>query len=226
MWGFSGVFITFAPEISEISNMKRCFYAVLMLIALVTFVGCKHVETYGDKKEAERKAISEFIAERGITVITEEKFQEQGDVTNLENNEYVYLTNKGIYMQIIHPGGGEELPEGNSYLVCRFMEYDIMAEDTMAINNTNEYAAIWDRMKVTRSSSTFTGTFESGVMYNTYGAAVPPGWLVPLSYIKPSRNIEESHAKVRIIVPHTQGHNIATTYVSPYFYEITYQLSY
>ena len=71
MWGFSGVFITFAPEISEISNMKRCFYAVLMLIALVTFVGCKHVETYGDKKEAERKAISEFIAERGITVITE-----------------------------------------------------------------------------------------------------------------------------------------------------------
>ena len=117
-----------------------------MLIALVTFVGCKHVETYGDKKEAERKAISEFIAERGITVITEEKFQEQGDVTNLENNEYVYLTNKGIYMQIIHPGGGEELPEGNSYLVCRFMEYDIMAEDTMAINNTNQYAAIWDRM--------------------------------------------------------------------------------
>jgi hypothetical protein len=63
-------------------------------------------------------------------------------------------------------------------------------------------------------------------MYNTYGAAVPSGWLVPLNYIKPSRNIEESHAKVRIIVPHTQGHNVATTYVSPYFYEITYQLSY
>lgn len=225
MWGFCGDFITFAPKFQKRRYMKRIFYAAIMLVAVLV-AGCQSYETYGDKKEKERNAIKQFIAEHAITIISEEKFHEQGDVTNLDDNEYVFFENNGVYMQIIRPGHGELLPEGNSYLICRFEEFDLL-EDTISLrNNTNKYAAIWDRMKVTRTSGTFTGSFESGVMYNTYGAAVPGGWMVPLTYIKPSRNISEEHAKVRLIVPHTQGHSVANSYVNPYYYEITYQLSY
>jgi hypothetical protein len=63
-------------------------------------------------------------------------------------------------------------------------------------------------------------------MYYVYGSAqVPPGWLVPLTYINvgyPEKDGDEI-AKVRLIVPHSQGHTMASSNVTPYFYEITYQ---
>jgi hypothetical protein len=49
--------------------------------------------------------------------------------------------------------------------------------------------------------------------------------MVPLSYIKVGRpqSIEEDCAKVRLIVPHTQGHATASSNVVPFYYVITFQ---
>ena len=63
-------------------------------------------------------------------------------------------------------------------------------------------------------------------MLKAYGSAsVPAGWLVPLAYIKIGRPqaLTEEKAKVRIIVPHSQGHTIAAQDVLPFYYEITYE---
>ena len=63
-------------------------------------------------------------------------------------------------------------------------------------------------------------------MYMAYGSAsVPAGWLVPLSYIRLGRLVEEGDelAKVRLIVPHDQGHSYASQGVYACFYELTYQ---
>jgi hypothetical protein len=63
-------------------------------------------------------------------------------------------------------------------------------------------------------------------MLSVYGtASVPAGWLVPFSYIKVGRakTLTDEKAKVRLIVPHSQGHTIAAQDVLPFYYEITYE---
>ena len=72
---------------------------------------------------------------------------------------------------------------------------------------------------------TSTATFVSGAMYSTYGTSVPSGWLVPLSYINVGRQSrpDEEIARVKLIVPHSQGQSYASQNVYPCFYDITYQ---
>ena len=63
-------------------------------------------------------------------------------------------------------------------------------------------------------------------MYMVYNkTSVPSGWIVPLSYVNLGRQVsaDEGIAKVRLIVPHSQGQTDATSNVYPCFYEITYQ---
>lgn len=64
------------------------------------------------------------------------------------------------------------------------------------------------------------------MMYQFHGSAsVPAGWLVPLNYISVGYPEEDNDeiAKVSLIVPHSQGTADASSSVTPYFYEITYQ---
>ena len=74
-------------------------------------------------------------------------------------------------------------------------------------------------------TGTFTASFTSGVMYTFYGASVPAGWLVPLNYIQVGRpeSITDDCSKVRLIVPHSQGHATASSNVTPYYYVITFE---
>ena len=137
-------------------------------------------------------------------------------------------------MQIVRPGCGTQLQDGESTrLVARFAEYNIL-EDTTTICNNNprlSYSGISvvtlpDIISVSRSGSSFTASFESGLMYKAYSSAsVPSGWLVPLTYVKVGRpqSLTDECAKVRLIVPHSQGHATASSYVTPYYYELTFQ---
>lgn len=197
-----------------------------MIAIVAVLASCNDYETYGDKKEKERNAISKFISDSAITVISEEQFIKQGKTTDLSRNEYVRFDKNGVYMQIVREGCGSMILDGQKLnLVCRFSEFNLLADSVEARNNTAGYASTPDIMYVSRTSSTYTAAFLSGVMYNYYSASVPAGWLVPLSYVKVGRPQSENEdcAKVRLIVPHTQGHATASSYVTPYFYEITYQ---
>ena len=109
-------------------------------------------------------------------------------------------------------------------LLCRFTEMNIN-DTTKGATNAYYYVFTYDRMYVTRTGSTYTATFTQGIMASTYGASVPTGWLAPLPYIKVGRLEKETDelARVRLIVPHTQGHSVASSYVYPYFYDITFQ---
>ena len=81
-------------------------------------------------------------------------------------------------------------------------------------------------MNVRRQGNTYTASFTSGMWLSTYNSeAVPAGLQVPFPYIKVGRprSADDEIAKVRLIVPHTQGHTIASSYVYPYYYEITFQ---
>ena len=205
------------------------------MIALAAVLSsCNDYETYGDKKEKERNAIAKFISDSSIVVISEDQFNQQGYTTNLARNEFVKLDKSGVYMQIVREGCGTKLQDGETTrLVCRFSEFDIL-DDTLTICNNNpdmsyqgkSVVAIPDIIKASRTSGSITGSFESGIMYSVYGStSVPSGWLVPLTYVKVGRpqSLTEECAKVRLIVPHSQGHSNASSYVTPYYYEITFQ---
>lgn len=204
--------------------MKKLAY-ILILIAVV-LTSCNDYETYGDKKEKERNAISKFIADSSFTVISEEEFVKNGYKTDLQRREFVKLDKSGVYMQIVRPGCGDNIKSGESVtLDCRYSEYDILNDSTRTFNNTVGYASVPDRMTVTCTSGTFTASFLSGRMASTYSSSVPAGWLVPLTYIKVGRpqSMDDECAKVRLIVPHTQGHVYASSNVTPFFYTITFQ---
>lgn len=206
--------------------MKRIAYSLLVLAAVMLFASCDDYETYGDKKEKERDAISAFIRDEGIVVINESQFEAQGQTTDTAKNEYVYLAKSGVYMQIVRKGSGSMLEENKQVnLLCRYTEFNI-ADRAMQTYNyfISASTRMPEKMTVTRTGSSYTASFASGVMFSTYGASVPAGWLIPLQYVKVGRqDSDEEIAKVKIIVPHTQGQANATSNVYSCFYTITYQ---
>ena len=204
--------------------MRKLMILLLPLgLLLCMFTSCNDYETYGDKKEKERKAIRQLISDSAFVVITEQQFHEQGNTTSVDKREFVYLENNGVYMQIVTKGCGTPLQDGEtSDLLVRFFERCLL--DTAYVYNTvNPYDV--DIMNVSRNGNTFTASFTSGAWISTYNSGtVPAGFLAPLSYINVGRPRTENDdiARVRLIVPHSQGHSYASSYVYPYYYEISF----
>lgn len=204
--------------------MRKIVYSLLAFTAMLLLASCDDYETYGEKKEKERDAISAFIRNEGLNVISENQFELQGQTTDTAKNEYVYLDKSGVYMQIVRRGSGSMLEENKQVnLLCRYTEYNVMDN---AMQTRNDYSPrSYDKMTVTRTGSSYTASFVSGVMFSTYGASVPAGWLIPLQYVKVGRQDtpDGEIAMVKLVVPHTQGQAYATSSVYPCFYTITYQ---
>ena len=205
--------------------MRKLLFALAALCCISTFVACNDYETYGEKKDKERDAISQFISDSSIVVISEAQFHAQGDSTDVSKNEFVYLNNNGVYMQIVHKGCGEPIPDNKSTtLIMRFYELNIM-DNTQVTNENSPYDP--DFIIVSRSGSTYTASYTTNsLMYQTYSSAsVSSGVMAPFPYVNVGRprSADDQIAKVRLIVPHSQGHSVASSYVYPYYYEISFQ---
>lgn len=217
--------------------MKKTSYLMLLAMVVSLFAACNDYETYSDLKKKERQAISKFLVDSAINVISEKQFEEQGQTTDLKKNQYVLLEKSGVYMQIIRKGCGQQVESGKTVnVLCRFSETNILT-DSMLIRNdivgtiymNGQYIDVSqyvDKMTVQRNGSTFQASFVSGLMQLYHGtSSVPSGWLVPLLYINVGRPLQEGDeiAKVKLIVPHSQGTQTASQSVYPAFYVITYQ---
>lgn len=209
--------------------MKKLSYILLLFIGLMIFQACDNTETYADQKKKERTAISQFIADSAINVISEATFFAQDSTTDVSKNQYVLFESSGVYMQIIRKGCGSKIKSGETASVlARFSEFNILGDSLQLTNNILYYSSVVDKMTVINSYGTFTGSFitNSSVMYSVYGsAAVPSGWLVPFTYINVGRPSSENDeiAKVKLIVPHSQGQTYASSGVYPCYYVITYE---
>ncbi|WP_321479167.1 DUF4827 domain-containing protein [uncultured Bacteroides sp.] len=188
-------------------KLALLFINLLCIAAL--FQACDNTKTYADMLSDEKKAVSEYIKDNNIKVISQDEF-EKDTITNVDENEYVGFSN-GVYMQIVNRGEGDTVKTRDQILV-RFMEYDIMQKDTTIVSNYN--ADNWvDVFNYTSTGTSVSGTFIDGSMSQYYGPNVPSGWLIPLKYIK-------NNAHVKLIVPSKMGHTNASRYVYPYFYDI------
>ena len=224
--------------------LKSLFLPLFALATLLSaFFACNNDDTYADLREKENKQIDSFL-KRGrtlrnadntadlfsvapnIKVISETQFYAQDSTTNVAQNEYVLLAGSGVYLQILRKGTGEKIKQGETLqVICRFTEFDIAA-DTLTLSNVDWRYEQWPEiMTVTNRYGTYTASFLSGLMARTYGAIVPSGWLQPLPFLRLGRQSTSQGeiAKVRLIIPSTEGQRNATRSVHPYFYEITYQ---
>ena len=219
--------------------MNKIIYTLLFVFAMMGLASCNDYETYADLKEKEQSAISNFISREGIQVIDELTFKNQGETTDTTRNQFVYMSRTGVYMQILRKGCGSPLEDKKSIsLLCRFMEKNLLTDSVLIRNDqkssfyltsigqyidTSQYV---DKMFVTRNGTTITAMFESGMMQSYHSStSVPGGWLVPLNYINVGRPEKEGDqiAKVRLIVPHSQGTADASSTVFPCYYEISYE---
>lgn len=208
--------------------MKKILLAIMPLLSLVIVSSCDDTETYAEQRDRENSAISQFLRDSSITVIDEDQFREQDYTTNLENNEFVLMQNSGVYMQIVREGHGSPIENGETTTVlCRFTERNLLTDSIQLSNEVLAFASIPEKMSVTNTNGTFSASFDqtSSLMYTFYGStSVPSGWLVPFSYINLSRHTaDDAIAKVKLIVPSTQGHKYASSGVYPCYYSITYE---
>ena len=227
--------------------MKKTLLYSYILVSIFTLLSCKNTETYADQKEKEYKAIQSFLNRNiivrdeddaivcnvgKINTITEEQFLAQDSTTDLEKNEYVLFPTSGIYMQIVRKGTGEKLEQGKTArIICRFIEFNILGDSIQLRNDVYYWHSSPDIIKATNNYGSYAAEFDTeinggGAMYSRYGSvSVPTGWLVPLKYIRIGRQdrAEEGIAKVRLIVPHSEGQTNAAGNVYPCFYELTFQ---
>ena len=211
---------------NDFLNMRRISVCLITICSLLLMSACNNSETYADQKDRERAAISKFIAEQGIKVISESEFK-RDSVTDVSKKEFVLFENTGVYMQIVRKGCGEKVKSGETVnVLCRFNEYNLLVDSLRLTNNNISYSSLPDKFAVTNTLGTFTASFISGALLSAYGStSVPAGWLIPLSYINVGRVVKEGDeiAKVNIIVPHSQGTSSALSNVYPCYYEITYE---
>lgn len=223
--------------------MKKIYYLIALLFAAsLGFQSCNNGKTYAELKEEEEDAIQEFITKKGINVISEDEFLKD-TVTDVSKNEFVFLEKNGVYMQIVHNDEkGKVLGDGRHDLSTKFVEVILKDMDfsdfTKAAGDTlltNIYSSMTECFWFTKDGSSFSGKFKdrrsdktSYIMANSYGTAVPSGWLIPLSYLKLKKYISvqpsENYVKVNLIVPHSEGTSTALQSVYPCYYEITYFL--
>ena len=229
--------------------MNKVLYVVCAWMAVgLMLTSCKDDETYAEQKEKERKAVAHFLARnplvlqnsqgdellrtKKIKVISEQAFYAQDSTTNVEENEYVLFGGTGVYMQIVREGNGQRIQEGETKrLICRYFEYNILGDSLQTASNVVYWATTPDIMDVSNNSGSIVASFNTsvnggGAMYSTYrSTVVPNGWIIPLQYVKVGRqtSADSGIAKVRLIVPHSQGQSDATSNVYPCFYELTYQ---
>lgn len=220
--------------------MRKILNILTSLLLLVALFSCNKGETYADLKKKEKTAIQNFLQSNSlvgtINVISEGTFNAQQNTTDVNQNQYVLFDESGVYMQIVRQGDGETMeslartqPDSTitKTILCRFYEYNIQTGDTTCTNLASADTMDKIQCKYSCRSKSFEASFTEGYMKYAYpnNVAVPKGWLIPLQYIRLVKKASAGEvAKIRIIVPHASGHSTASSSVTPYFYEISYQL--
>ena len=221
---------------------------MIAFAAVFSFAACNDSETYKDKRDRELDSISSFLRKENIKVISEDEFTRRWNDnqrltdTAKNNNEWVLFNSNGIYMQVIDQGCGDYIKKGETAdVLVRFDEYNLsyaaeMSDKCLTLSNkVPAYSYYVDKMSVTNTSGTFTGSFvnpKASLMALTYNSSytgisstVPSGWLIPFSWVKIGRpkTDDDRIAHVRLLVPHSYGTTSASGSVQACVYDMTLQ---
>jgi len=212
------------------TKSKGLLFLCLLLLSATVFTACRDDETYADQVKRERSAISAYLADSSVNVISEETFRNQNYTTDVSKNQFVLFESSGLYMQIVRKGTGKPIASGESArILCRYTERNLLTDSIQVSNVISPYYYRYvEVMNVSNNSGTFSGSFEqaTSLMHLFYGStAIPSGWLAALPYLNFDRyvNADSEIAKVRLIVPHDIGQSYASSGVYPCLYDITFE---
>ena len=156
------------------SKGKGLLFFFLLLVSATAITSCSDDETYADQVKRERSAISAYIADSAVNVISEEQFRNQNYTTDVSKNEFVLFESSGLYMQIVRKGSGKPIASGESArILCRYTERNLMTDSIQASNTISPYYYRYvEVMSVTNNSGTFSGSFEqnTSLMYLFYNS--------------------------------------------------------
>ena len=228
--------------------MKKFLFAMIAFAAVFSFAACNDSETYKDMRDRELDSISSFLRKENIKVISEDEFTRRWNNnqrltdTAKNNNEWVLFNSNGIYMQVIDQGCGDYIKKGETAdVLVRFDEYNLsyaaeMSYKCRTLSNKVPINSFYiDKMSVTNTSGTFTGSFvdpKASLMAITYNSSytglsstVPSGWLIPFSWVKIGRpkTDDDRIAHIRLLVPHSYGTTSASGSVQACVYDMTLQ---
>ena len=177
--------------------MKNILVLIGVICSIILISSCNSTESYADQKKRERTAISKFLNDSNIQVISESEFISKNYTTDVSKNEYVLFENSGVYMQIVRQGCGEKIKNGETTtILCRYYERNLLTDSIQISNNVHYFALNPDKISISNNNGIFEALFISGVMPTLYtGTQVPEGWLVPLTYINVGRPTNEDDEK-------------------------------
>ena len=122
------------------SKGKGLLFFFLLLVSASAITSCSDDETYADQVKRERSAISAYIADSAVNVISEEQFRNQNYTTDVSKNEFVLFESSGLYMQIVRKGSGKPIASGESArILCRYTERNLMTDSIQASNTISPY---------------------------------------------------------------------------------------
>lgn len=202
---------------------KLIFLFFSLLVTGSLFQACDNSKTYAEMLEDEKNAVNKFIKEKGIQIISQDEFEKNDTVTNLEKNEYVSLPD-GVYMQIVDRGSENKVDTfaSGDEICVRYIEEDIMTRDTTCLN---VFLEGWSNPMIYANPGVFRYVAQGTSVYGLFlemdyswarvynSKAVPAGWMLSLPFVR-------NNAHVRLIVPSKMGHQIGIQYVTPFYYDI------
>ena len=149
--------------------MKKLVFLFLSLLAAGgIFQACDDSKTYAEMLEDEKNAVNKFIKDKRIQIISQDEFEKNDTVTNLERNEYVALSD-GVYMQIVDRGSAENKTDtfaNNNEICVRYIEEDIMTRDTTCFN---VFLEEWgDANQLYTNPAVFRYVAEGSYVYGTF----------------------------------------------------------
>lgn len=184
--------------------MKKVICIALMSIGLAILFSSCGGETYADKLKKANKAISRYIDEKNINVITE--YPKDGIFLN--ENDYFKEPKTGAYIHVINPGNDDKPVVGKTDVYLRYgYVLDLIKKDTLSYGN--EHGTYMDfRYGLT---STYTQSSQN-VDAQEYGF-LSPACVIGLEYGL------GNNAEISMIVPFESGSAYQQYAYTPFFYE-------
>jgi len=175
---------------------QRNIWMWVLLVGMVVLTGCESQNTYSKLREQEKQKISDFIQRNGITVV-----EEWPKVWN--SKLYYHVPDyDDFYIQVIDSGNVNCVAQTGQTILLRFIKYSLdVYSDTIRYWTTEDGG---DPI-----SFQFGNTSE-----DTYCA----GWTATIDVVKYSG----SHC--RIICPSKLGFSEDNSSVTPYGYEILFNV--
>lgn len=190
--------------------MKKISGIICFIVGLcIVFAACSDSESYADRVEREKKAISRFINENNIQVLNE--YPSNGV---FQSNQF-YLDPSGVYINVIDSGNGKRADASKrAEVYFRFKDriwLPASESDTVSLSNLSVYPLSFNY----GVSATYTGDYNTNQISFYY---LSPGIVEPLKYVG-------ENAKVRLIVPFRDRAGSAfqiSSFQTVYFGEVEY----